>query len=175
MKNTKAILSLLVLFFFAAQTNIYAGKPIPSVGIVVKKNPGSGIERIVKTGSDGSFSLQLEEGEYTLIAPAEQLKVAASEIIKSNDTSGKMQSDAEGFDITLEDNLIQVKDQPQNGRTYNLDKKTSSLIVIVPKGGAKLSGKLSWDGSIKGGKTERKGWDGSIKGSPKGISENGLK
>ncbi|MEI7503018.1 MAG: cell envelope integrity protein TolA, partial [Paludibacter sp.] len=35
-----------------------------------------------------------------------------------------------------------------------------------------------WDGSIKGGKAERKGWDGSIKGNvaeKKGITENGLK
>jgi len=175
MKHTKSIFAILVLFIFSAQATIYAGKPIPGVGIVVKKNPGTSIEKIVRTGTDGNFSIQLEEGEYSLLAPPDQLNKGVEEMIKTIDPTGNTKFEGEGIEISIKNDLIRVKGEPIKGNTYRLDKETSSIIISVPKGGAKLSGQLSWDGTVKGGNALKKGWDGSIKGPNKAIKEGGLK
>jgi len=57
-----------------------ASKPVPSIGIVVKKNPGSTAARTIVTNSLGLFDLgpNLEDGDYTLFVDIPGLHMAGT-------------------------------------------------------------------------------------------------
>ena len=140
MKQTKSILGILLLFLITAQNSFAISKPIPGVGIVVKKNPGSGAIKIT-TGSDGGFSAQLQEGEYELSISQEQLQSSVNGIIKSNYPNSSYRYNGSGIQIVVESEATAYKSKAADGRTY-------SIVITVPKGGATLSGKMIWDDSV---------------------------
>ena len=54
-------------------------KPIPSIGIVVKKNPGTGAERVLVTDTAGKFNFTLlEDGNYTMFVDIPGLHMAGT-------------------------------------------------------------------------------------------------
>ena len=54
-------------------------KPIPSIGIVVKKNPGTGAERVLVTDTAGKFNFALlEDGNYTMFVDIPGLHMAGT-------------------------------------------------------------------------------------------------
>jgi len=57
-----------------------ASKPVPRIGIVVKKNPGSAAARTIVTDSLGQFDLgtNLEDGSYTLFVDIPGLQMAGT-------------------------------------------------------------------------------------------------
>ncbi len=65
MKKTAFIISLLLVSaqLFAQQVN----PPIKGIGIVVKKNPGSGVSMVLNPTSEGRLAFSLTEaGDYTV-------------------------------------------------------------------------------------------------------------
>jgi len=66
--------------FIMRSANSMASKPVPSIGIVVKKNPGSSAARSVVTDSLGQFDLgsSLEDGSYTLFVDIPGLYMAGT-------------------------------------------------------------------------------------------------
>ncbi|MBF2708367.1 hypothetical protein [Flavobacterium soyangense] len=146
MKHPKTIFKILIVFLFVAQ-NSFANKPIPGVGIVVKKNPGTG-GSIIKTGNNGGFSTQLEEGEYELSFPQDQLQSSINRMIKINYTKSTYQYDGSGIELVLDNPQIRVKLKPKKENIYTINEQNSSFIIIVPAGGATLSGILSWNDDV---------------------------
>ena len=144
MKNTKTIFKILIVFLFFAQNSFAITKPIPGVGIVVKKNPGSGTIT-VSTGKGGGFSAQLEEGEYELSFPQGQLQSAIGRLIKRNYPKSTYQYDGSGVELVLDNPQIRVKIKPTKENIYTINEQNSSFIITVPAGGATLSGMLSWN------------------------------
>lgn len=145
MKNTNTILKILIVFLLISQ-NSFAANPIPGIGIVVKRNPGGG--SIVKTGNNGDFSTQLEEGEYELSFPQNQIKSAINAIVKRNYPQSTFQYDGSGVELTLDNPQIRVQSKPARENIYAINEQNSSFIIIVPAGGATLSGILSWNEAV---------------------------
>ena len=175
MKLTKTILVVLSFVLFTTPVAFALSNPIPGIGIVIKCNTPPCSGRVVNTDKEGKFSIQLEEGEIELVIPLDQVQRVINETLKRADPTGVSQFEGKGIELTFENNSLEVKGKRIKGNTFSIDKENSSLILTIPKGGIKLSGVLNWDGSVKGGKAERKGWDGTVKGGSKGITENGLK
>jgi hypothetical protein len=146
MKLSKTIFKILIVFLFLAQ-NSFATTPIPGVGIVVKKNPGGG-SITVPTGNGGSFSTQLEEGEYELSFPQDQLQSVVSKLIKRNYPKSTYQYDGSGVELVLDNPQIRIKLKPTKENIYTINEQNSSFIIIVPAGGATLSGILSWNDNV---------------------------
>ena len=144
MKNTKTIFKILIVLFLVAQNSFAISKPIPGVGIVVKKNPGGG-SITVPTGNGGGFSTQLEEGEYELSFPQDQLQSVIGRLIKRNYPKSTYQYDGSGVELVLDNLQIRVKLKPAKENIYTINEQNSSFIIIVPEGGATLSGMLSWN------------------------------
>lgn len=157
MKLTKTFFGFLIVLFLVVQ-NSFASRPVPSIGIVVKKNNclpkackstcnhGGGVAII--TTRTGSFSSQLEEGEYELSFPQDQLKSAIERIIKTNYPKSNYEFDGSGVEFTLDNSQIRVKTLPTKGTIYSITEQNSDFVIIVPEGGATLSGVLNWDDSV---------------------------
>lgn len=66
--------------FVMRSASTMASKPVPSIGIVVKKNPGSSAARTIVTDSLGQFDLgsSLEDGSYTLFVDIPGLYMAGT-------------------------------------------------------------------------------------------------
>jgi len=66
--------------YIMRSANSAASKPVPSIGIVVKKNPGSTAARTIVTDSQGGFDLgtTLEDGSYTLFVDIPGLHMAGT-------------------------------------------------------------------------------------------------
>lgn len=61
--------------------NMMASNPIPGVGIVVKRNPGSSTARTVLTDSNGDYDLgSLEDGGYVLFVDIPGMHMAGESI-----------------------------------------------------------------------------------------------
>ena len=144
MKNTKKIFKFLIVFLFFVQNSFAISKPIPGVGIVVKKNPGSG-SITVPTGNGGGFSIQLEEGEYELSFPQDQLQSVIDRLIKRNYPKSTYQYDGSGVELVLDSPQIRVNIKPTKENIYTINEQDSSFIITVLAGGATLSGMLSWN------------------------------
>ena len=147
MKHTKSIFKILIVFLFLVQNSFAATKPIIGIGIVVKKNPGGGYI-IVPTGNGGGFSTQLEEGEYELSFPQDQLQSVIGKLIKRNYPKSTYQFDGSGVELALDNPQIRVKLKPTKDNIYTITEQNSSFIIIVPAGGATLSGILSWNDDV---------------------------
>jgi hypothetical protein len=143
MKLSKTIFKIFVVLLLVVQ-NSFAANPIPGIGIVVKKNPGGG-SISVPTGNEGVFSTQLEEGEYELSFPQDQLQSVVSKLIKRNYPKRAYQFDGSGVELVLDNPRIRVKIKPIKENIYTINEQNSSFIIIVPVGGATLSGMLSWN------------------------------
>jgi hypothetical protein len=144
MKFSKTIFKILIVLLLVAQNSFALSTPIPGVGIVVKKNPGSG-SITVPTGNGGGFSTQLEEGEYELSFLQEQLQSIIGKLIKRNYPKSTYQFDGSGVELALDNPQIRVKLKPTRENIYTISEQNSSFIIIVPAGGAALSGMLSWN------------------------------
>ena len=144
MKHAKTIFKILTVFLLVAQNSFALSTPIPEVGIVVKKNPGGG-QVTVPTGNGGGFSTQLEEGEYELSFPQEQLQSVIGTLIKRNYPKSTYQYDGSGVELVLDNPQIRVKLKPAKENIYTINEQNSSFIIIVPAGGATLTGILSWN------------------------------
>jgi len=144
MKLSKTIFKILIVFLFLAQNSFALSTPIPGVGIVVKKNPG-GANITVPTGNGGGFSTQLEEGEYELSFPQEQLQFVIGKLIKRNYPKSTYQYDGSGVELVLDNTQIRVKLKPARENIYTINEQNSSFLITVPAGGATLSGMLSWN------------------------------
>ncbi|MBX9807518.1 MAG: hypothetical protein K2X95_06935, partial [Flavobacteriaceae bacterium] len=146
MKHSKTIFKILIVFLFLAH-NSFATTPIPGVGVVIKKNPGGG-SITVPSGNGGGFSTQLEEGEYELSFPQDQLQSVIGKLIKRNYPKSTYQYDGSGVELVLDNPQIRVKLKPTKDNIYTINEQNSSFIIIVPAGGAVLSGILSWNDNV---------------------------
>lgn len=191
----KKISKLLIIFLLLTQFSFSASKPVPSIGIVVKKQPGQ-TEAKIFTGKDGSFSADLEEGKYELIFSQEELQTVINGIIRNSYSKSDYQYDGSGIEIILDNPQIRVNSRPIDANTYTFNKQISTLTITVPSGGATLSGILNWNdvvltdlGSVSD-QSEKKGLNAvNVKKSKtdlgsesaidqaqrKGINEGGLK
>ena len=147
MKNSKKIFKILIVFLLVAQNSFAASKPVPSIGIVVKKHPGSSQAKIV-TGNDGSFSSQLEAGEYEVTFPQDQLQSAINKIIKKDYIESTYQYDGSGVEMALDNSEIRVNLKPIKEKIYAFNEQNGIIIIIVPFGGATFSGVLSWNDAV---------------------------
>jgi hypothetical protein len=147
MKLSKTIFKILIVFLFLAHNSFATTKPIIGIGIVVKKNPGGG-SISAPTGNGGVFSTQLEEGEYELSFPQDQLQSVVSKLIKRNYPKSTYQYDGSGVELVLDNPQIRVKLKPTKENIYTINEQNSSFIIIVPAGGATLSGILSWNDNV---------------------------
>lgn len=146
MKQTKSIFNILIVLLFLAQNSFANSTPIPGVGIVVKKNPG-GANITVPTGTDGGFSIKLEEGVYELSFPQDQLQTSINGIIKTDYPKSNYQYNGSGVEMVLDNSAIRVNIKPSQGDRFTIDKQ-NNITITVPKGGATLSGMLSWNDAV---------------------------
>ena len=143
---SKTIIKFIVFFLIISQNVFANSNPIPGIGIVVKKNPGGGYVT-VPTGNGGGFSTQLSEGVYELSFPQDQLQTSINGIIKTNYPKSSYQYDGSGVEFILDNSQIKVNSKSSDGNRFAVDKQ-NSITITVPKGGATLSGKLSWDDAV---------------------------
>ncbi len=146
MKNSKIIFKFLIVFLLIAQNSI-ASNPIPGVGIVVKRNPGGG-QITVSTGKEGSFSTQLEAGEYEITFSQDQLQSAIGKLIKRNYPKSTYQYDGSGVELSLDNSVIRVNLKPIRENNYSITEQSSTFVILVPEGGAMFSGVLSWNDAV---------------------------
>jgi len=66
-------------------------------------------------------------------------------MIKTNYPKSTYQYDSSGVELTLDNPDIRVKLKPTRENVYSINEQNSSFIINVPKGGAVLSGLLSWN------------------------------
>ena len=107
MKNLKTIFKILVILFLVIQYSFAASKPVPSIGIVVKKQPGSSQAKIV-TSKDGSFFSSLEAGEYEISFSQDQLRSAITGLIKRDFPESTYQFDGSGVELDMDDGVLSV-------------------------------------------------------------------
>lgn len=148
MKHLKSFLKILVILLLVTQNSFAASKPVPGIGIVVKKNPGTGGQAIVTTGNNGGFSMHLEAGEYELSFPQDQLKSVINSIIGRNYPKSTYQYDGFGVELTINNPEIIVMLKPAEGNIYTIDAQNSSVIITVARGGTTLSGILGWNDAV---------------------------
>ncbi|MFZ2430762.1 MAG: hypothetical protein WAW57_06410 [Lutibacter sp.] len=157
MNSSKSFFKILIILLLIGQ-NSFGANPIPGIGIVVKKNNclpnpckstcNHGGAIIFTTGASGSFSAQLEIGEYELSFPQDQLQTSINSIVKSNFPKSGYQYDGSGVELVLDKLKITVNSKATKGNIFALDKQNSSITIKVPKGGATLSGKLGWNDDV---------------------------
>jgi len=147
MKQVKTIFKILIVFLLITQNSFATTKPIIGIGIVVKKNPGSGYIS-VPTGNGGGFSAQLEEGVYELSFPQDQLQTSINGIVKADYPKSGYKYDGSGVEMILDNSQITVNSKSSDGNRFAIDKQNSSITIKVAKGGATLSGKLSWNDAV---------------------------
>lgn len=78
-------------FAYNRSTSPAVSKPVPGIGIVVKKNPGGSASRVGVTDSNGGFDLgQLDNGNYELFVDIPGLHMAGtySFVVSNNSTIG---------------------------------------------------------------------------------------
>jgi len=148
MKQLKSFLKILVILLLVTQNSFAASKPVPSIGIVVKKNPGSVSMDVMQTGDNGGFSLQLEAGEYELSFPQDQLKSVINSIIGRNYPKSTYQYDGSGVELTINNPEIIVMLKPAEGNIYTIEAQNSSVIITVARDGTTLSGILGWNDAV---------------------------
>ena len=158
MSNSKTIFKILVILFLVIQYSFAASKPVPRIGIVVKKNNclpspckstcnhDGGVALI--TDRLGGFSTQLEEGEYELSFPQNQLQSAINKIIKKDYPESGYQFDGSGVEMALDNSEIRVNLKPIKEKIYAINEQNGIIIIIVPSGGATFSGILSWNYAV---------------------------
>ena len=135
--------------------------PVTGIGIVIKKNPGSGASKVI-SDSNGGFSLKLEEGVYTISIPKKELATKVAEI-KANypEVSGAVYE----FDSTSKFVFTEVT---QNELGEFIPKgKNNEFTITVPKGGTTFSGKLLSNSSGTSGLCIRLTEQNRGTGSPK--------
>jgi hypothetical protein len=147
MKKSKTISKILIILFFFLQNSFAASKPVPSIGIVVKKHPGFSQAKIV-TSKDGSFFSSLEAGEYEIYFPQDQLRSAINKIIEGDYPKSTFQYDGSGVEMSLDNSAIRVNLKPIRENNYNITEQNSTFVIVVPEGGATFSGVLSWNDAV---------------------------
>ena len=148
MKQLKSFLKILVIFLLVTQNSFAASKPVPRIGIVVKKNPGTGGQAIVTTSNNGGFSMQLEAGEYELSFPQDQLKFEINSIVGRNYPKSTYRYDGSGVELTINNPEIIVMLKPSEVNIYTIEAQNSSVIITVARDGTKLSGILGWNDAV---------------------------
>jgi hypothetical protein len=158
MKNSKTIFKILIVFLFVSQNSSATTKPIIGIGIVVKKNNclpdpckstcNHGGAITLTTGTSGSFSMQLEVGEYELSFPQDQLQSVIGRLIKRNYPKSTFQYNGSGVEMTLDNSDIRVKSKSTRANSYIINEQNGSFVITVPIGGATLSGVLSWNDDV---------------------------
>lgn len=158
MKKSKKIFKILVILVLVFQNSFAATKPIIGIGIVVKKNNclpkkckstcnhGGAIK--LSTNSNGSFSAQLEEGEFEVSFPQDQLQSVVGKLIKSNYPKSSYLFDGSGVEMTLDNSQIRVNLKPKMEKIYAINEQNSTFGIVVSEGGATFSGVLSWNDAV---------------------------
>lgn len=143
----------LLLCLACSADALAATQPIAGVGIVIKKNPGSASK--VVSAADGSFSLPLEAGEYTLSLEQSGLNSAFNSVLKSAYPCSTYSFDGSGVGVTLRKHGLATDLSPvRNTNTrilplgtdanrYDLTQATDSLDFTVLAKGATLSGQVT--------------------------------
>lgn len=157
MKHSKIILKILIVLLLVSQ-NSFSANPIPGIGIVVKKNNclpnpckstcNHGGAITLTTSTSGSFSMQLEVGEYELSFPQDQLQSVIEKLIKRNYPKSTFQYDGSGVEMTLDNSDIRVKSKLTRENIYTINEQNSRFVITVPIEGAILSGVLSWNDDV---------------------------
>lgn len=147
MKNLKTIFKILVILFLVIQYSFAASKPVPSIGIVVKKQPGSSQAKIV-TSKDGSFFSSLEAGEYEISFSQDQLRSVITGLIKRDFPESTYQFDGSGVELDIENSGIRINLKSIGDNKYPINDQSSTFVIVVPEGGATFSGVLSWNDAV---------------------------
>ena len=147
MENSKTIFKILVILFLVIQNSFAASKPVPSIGIVVKKQPGSSQAKIV-TSKDGSFFSSLEAGQYEISFSQDQLGSVITGLIKRDFPESTYQFDGSGVELALDNSEIRVSLKPIMEKIYAINEQNSTFVIVVPEGGATFSGVLSWNDAV---------------------------
>ncbi len=175
MKHLKSFLKILVILLLVTQNSFAASKPVPRIGIVVKKNPGTGGQAIVTTSNNGGFSIQLEAGEYELSFPQDQLKFEINSIIGRNYPKSTYLYDGSGVELTINNPEIIVMLKPSEGNIYTIEAQNSSVIITVTRDGTTLSGILGWnDAVLTNSVTDNRGIDKADVRRMNSVKENPL-
>jgi len=139
-------ITIFMLFLFFAEIS-FAGAPLKGIDVKLGKNPGGGCAARMNTNNDGSFSLQVPEGSYTLSVDMLQIKKAVSEIVKRKDAGSTYEFDGTGVQIDLNNSSqIIVPNARKSGSIIAVD--YGEVTIVVPKGGATISGKLNWNDAV---------------------------
>ena len=134
-----------ILFLFAITifltSSVFAATPIPGINIVIKKNPGAIAVANSSSDNNGKFAFDnLEEGKY-------DITVSYDEIIKTVSQMDKNKaSEKNSYEITLtlDGAGVIVKDSKTPAKLSITD-KTGVISIIIPKGGASVSGTLTYE------------------------------
>jgi hypothetical protein len=112
----------------SSNSQILLVKPIPSIGIVVKKNPGSSAERVLVTDTAGKFNFGiLDDGNYTLFVDIPGLHMAGTynfSVLGGNTVNG--------LDFTVGTDSIHPINIGVLGIKNNKNTNTASLINAYP-------------------------------------------
>lgn len=176
--------------------------PIPGIGIVVKHNPPATLTLSVKGGI--SINQTPDFSIVDNSTPQRSIAINNADAYKKNVLTFKPSIVfaywfSENFAVNVNASYTTQVGQGEFTTKYrDLSKvdftstkvdlikqqiSSAPVLIINSKGieellsfGVGLTYRFGsdWDGSVKGGKAQRKGWDGSVKVINKGIRENGL-
>ncbi len=145
MKNFKNYFAFFILLVLI-QNGYAISKPIPGVGIVVKKNPGTS-HVTFSTGTGGQFTNRLEEGVYVLAISEDQLSTGVQQILNKDYATSNYTFDGSGVELVLNESLITIQANAIDVNRFAVTPQ-NEIMILVPKGGATFSGTLSWNDAI---------------------------
>jgi len=129
------LLLLITTVFFS--TNLFAGEPIPGVNVSLGKNPGGAGKINTRSGSDGRFSMNVDEGSYMLTLSYEQVLDVLKHAGKANGEVTLLLNAGTNKRVLVNDKVVPV--------TILITGNMRPVILSVPKGGAIISGAITFE------------------------------
>lgn len=145
MKKSMIILLLCVFAISAFSTNMVfmTNNPIPGVDIIVREIPSGTIAFTGQTGKDGKFVCELKEGQY-------EFNISYSQIERILSNKKLLMSNIE-ISILLYSKSTNAKENII--AKTSVDKESGALRINIPKGGALISGIISYELKSDGNNT----------------------
>jgi hypothetical protein len=141
MKQNKTFKIILTLCcFLAFSVTALASNTIPGVGVVIKRNPGSGASKAT-TGKDGSFSLEMTKGSYLISLDKDQLMKAGQELVKTSNPKSNYLFNGDGTQLVIADNENIIMSQLEGD-------VNSDLVLITVLKPTILKGSVLWDDTV---------------------------
>ncbi len=135
----------------------FAGNPIPGVDVDLQKNPGGSIVFTGQTGKDGKFACELKEGKYKLNISYSQIERILQNVIGF----AAVRPAEFKIDNKMVDNIeisLLLYSKSTNAKENiiaktSVDKESGALSINIPKGGALISGIISYELKSDGNNT----------------------